>query len=209
MERDAFKIPLRPNPSTLPNVLPTILHAPRPGLQNKQKSFSFIPFQESTSHLINTHHVPGDGRVLLLGRRGQAEWFSSLLTQLSREWIKGSARAWTQVPLLSPCPAKKATTKICNSLLIMYSSSCTYAGMHCSVFYPQRECSWRPWTSGYKPRNDLLLHKSDSTCIQNSEILRQPHKTTGWFYLIPFEITFPKKHILNYFFFIHLLLFFS
>ena len=73
MERDAFKIPLRPNPSTLPNVLPTILHARSQGLQNKQKSFSFIPFQEGISYLINTHHVPGDARVLLLSRRGQGE----------------------------------------------------------------------------------------------------------------------------------------
>lgn len=104
MERDAFKIPLRPNPSTLPNVLPTILHARSQAFKTKQKSFSFILFQESMSYLINTHHVPGDGPVLLLGRCGQAEWFSSLLTQLSREWIKGLARAWTQVPSLSLCP---------------------------------------------------------------------------------------------------------
>lgn len=61
MERGAFKIPLRPNPSTLPNVLPTMLYEPEAGLQNKQKSFSFIPFQESESDLINTHHVPRDG----------------------------------------------------------------------------------------------------------------------------------------------------
>ena len=62
----------------------------RARLQHKQKSFSFIPFQESMSYLINTHHVPGDGRELLHSRCGQAEWFCSLLTQLSRERIKGS-----------------------------------------------------------------------------------------------------------------------
>lgn len=61
MERDAFKIPLRPNPSTLPNVLPTILHELSQAFKTKQKSFSFIPFQESMSYLINTHHVPRDG----------------------------------------------------------------------------------------------------------------------------------------------------
>lgn len=46
MERAAFKIPLRPNPSTLPNVFPTILHEHEAGPLPKQteKLFSFLSF---------------------------------------------------------------------------------------------------------------------------------------------------------------------
>lgn len=70
MESDAFKIPLRPNPSTLPNVLPTILHEWSQAFKTNRKSFSFIPFQAGMSYLINTHHVPWGGWKLLHSRRG-------------------------------------------------------------------------------------------------------------------------------------------
>lgn len=44
MESDAFKIPLRTNPSTLPNVFPTIL-CEEPDLQDKQKKACLLsPF---------------------------------------------------------------------------------------------------------------------------------------------------------------------
>lgn len=61
MERAAFKIPLRPNPSTLPNVFPTILHEHEAGPFPKQteKLFSFYPFStESAPYLINMRTCP-------------------------------------------------------------------------------------------------------------------------------------------------------
>lgn len=61
MERAAFKIPLRPNPSTLPNVFPTILHEHEAGPLSKQteKLFSFYPFsREPRPYLINMRACP-------------------------------------------------------------------------------------------------------------------------------------------------------
>lgn len=64
MESDAFKIPLRPNPSTLPNVFPTILHAQEPGLPNKQKSFSFLSLFKRARVLFDQYAcVPGGGQA--------------------------------------------------------------------------------------------------------------------------------------------------
>lgn len=54
MERAAFKIPLRPNPSTLPNVFPTILHEHEAGPLPKQteKLFFFLSFFKRARALI-------------------------------------------------------------------------------------------------------------------------------------------------------------
>lgn len=65
MESGAFKIPLQPNPSTLPNVFPTILHAPSQAFKTNAKAFLLSLFKKAPSYLINTHRVPGDGQELL------------------------------------------------------------------------------------------------------------------------------------------------
>lgn len=118
MESDAFKIPLCTNPSTLPNVFPTILCA-EPGLQDKQKKLVFYPLLK-TACLIWSIHImsqEADGG----GRRG-AKWFFFFL--LFTDSIKqrvdqrfGLSALWTHVPLLSMhvskshCPtAATATT---------------------------------------------------------------------------------------------------
>lgn len=103
MESDAFKIPLCTNPSTLPNVFPTILCA-EPVLQDKQKKACLLsPFEDSMSHLINTHHVLRDRR----GRtqRGRVIFASFLLfTDSIKQRVDqsvGPSVLWTRVPLLS------------------------------------------------------------------------------------------------------------
>lgn len=145
MERGAFKIPLRPNPSTLPNVLPTMLYEPEAGLQNKQKSFSFIPFQESESDLINTHHVPRDGWELLLSGCGQKQWFSSLLTQLMDQRLGLSLQTgnFAVTAPSQPNPSSVGQGFKTWKFVLMYFSVVlrTYADRHCLVFYPQCECS--------------------------------------------------------------------
>lgn len=92
MESDAFKIPLCTNPSTLPNVFPTILCA-EPGLQDKQKKLVFYPLLKTAcliwSIRIMSQETDGEDA------EGPSDFFSffSLLTQLNREWIKGLAWA--------------------------------------------------------------------------------------------------------------------
>ena len=165
MESDAFKIPLRPNPSTLPNVLPTILHARSQAFNTSRKAFLLSLFKKAC--LIWSIHIMSQETAENCCSVDGAERFSSvLLTQLNAEWIKGSARAWTRSVIQTSATDYRVSPSV----------SCTYAGMHCLVFYPQSECSWDDWplTSGSKQRNDHLLHKSDSNCIQNNnrEILR-------------------------------------
>lgn len=79
MAHDAFKIPLRPNPSTLPNVFPTILHELEAGPLPKQtqKLFSFLSFfffQES----------PGLIWSICAGVPGGRTWLSDSLLLLTR-----------------------------------------------------------------------------------------------------------------------------
>ena len=153
------------------------------------------------SYVINTHHVPRDGWEPLLGRCGQAEWFSSLLTQLSRERIKGTSWASVDTVPYSVIVSTRQSHSLSVSysevfswlrnFIICYSVLCTYAGMHCLVFYPHWEHSWECWwplTSGSKRSNGHLLHKSDSTCIQKVKYreitLSKAHETKS-------ELEFP------------------
>lgn len=108
MESDAFKIPLRFNPSTLPNVFPTILLVQSQAFKTNRKAFLLSLFKKAC--LIWSIHIMSQemDKSYWLSRCGQAEWFS-LLTQLSRERIKGLASARTHVLLLSLCLTKAVT----------------------------------------------------------------------------------------------------
>lgn len=85
MESDAFKIPLRTNPSTLPNVFPTILCA-EPGLQDKQKKLVFYP-------LLKTVCLIWSIRIMSWETDGEdvegAKWFfsSSLFTDSIKQRV--------------------------------------------------------------------------------------------------------------------------
>lgn len=110
MESDAFKIPLRPNPSTLPNVFPTILHARSQAFKTNRKGFSFYPF--SRKHVLSDQYTSCPKRRTRTTGSVDVDRPSDsplLLTRLSREWIKGLAWAWTHVLLLSPCLTKAIT----------------------------------------------------------------------------------------------------
>lgn len=186
MESDAFKIPLRPNPSTLPNVFPTILHARSQAFKTNTKAFLFYPF--SRKHVLSDQCTScPERRTRTTGSVDVDRPSDSplLLTRLSREWIKGLAWAWTHVLLLSLCLTKAITLTLHWIWIILYSSSmrCTYAGMRCLEFYQQCGRSWglwRPLASGSKQRNDHLLHMSDSTCIQNSDIDWDTHPVKAY-----------------------------
>jgi hypothetical protein len=74
IEREAFKIPLRLNPFTLPNVLPRISFLLRALTKTNRKAFILIRFQERPSYLIDTHLVPWEERGFLLNRSVQHSW---------------------------------------------------------------------------------------------------------------------------------------
>lgn len=174
MESDAFKIPLRSNPSTLPNVFPTILLVQSQAFKTNRKAFLLSLFKKAC--LIWSIRIVSreTDESYWLSRCGQAQWFS-LQSQLSGERIKGLASS----TVTAPHQSSHTHSELCDcflSFIIPDSPSAwrTYAGSRCLEFHPQRECSWdsrRPLASGSKQRNGHLLHTSDSTCIQNSDLL--------------------------------------
>lgn len=50
----------------------SLAHGAR-ALKTNTEAFLLIPFQETMSYLINTHHVPREGWELVLGGRGRDE----------------------------------------------------------------------------------------------------------------------------------------
>lgn len=204
MESDAFKIPLRSNPSTLPNVFPTILLVQSQAFKTNRKAFLLSLFKKAC--LIWSIRIVSreTDESYWLSRCGQAQWFS-LQSQLSGERIKGLASS----TVTAPHQSSHTHSELCDcflSFIIPDSPSAwrTYAGSRCLEFHPQRECSWDsrwPLASGSKQRNGHLLHTSDSTCIQNSDLLwHTPGKSM---IKTPSEMIFHWKHALNYYYFIH------
>lgn len=171
MAHDAFKIPLRPNPSTLPNVFPTILHELEAGPLPKQtqKLFSFLSFfflsREPGPYLINMRGCPR--------RTDLAEWFSAFADpfKLRTDQTLGAefGRSLFFFPSGSLKQSNQSQTEsktigVIGSVLSVYQ---THAGMCCVEFYLQpvrRQDRWRSPVSGSRRSSGRLPHKSDSTC---------------------------------------------
>lgn len=176
MERAAFKIPLRPNPSTLPNVFPTILHELEAGPFPKQteKLFSFYPFStESAPYLINIAHMSQED--------GLAEWFSAFADPLKPRADQTLEPSVDTQPFFISCRQSALNKTITvspsqncrgdwvpRSILSPPPMSETHAGMCCVEFYPQpehRQDCWRSPPSGWRQSSDRLPRMSGSTCI--------------------------------------------
>lgn len=122
MEGDAFKIPLRPNPSTLPNVFATSLNGQSQAFKTGRKAFLLSLFKKA-SLIWSIHMMSREiDWELLLSRCGQEK--DPPLTQLSRVRIKGQLWVWPQLLRLSRVStgAKPTLNKLVTGIFIMYSS---------------------------------------------------------------------------------------